>query len=48
MHHYARINAGHFLIGPSKDIPEFAKKIGVEPNLLWSTSDSNVNMFDNP
>ena len=48
MHHYARINAGHFFIGPYKDVTKFAKNIGIKLNLLRSTSDSNVKMFENP
>ena len=48
MHHYARINVGHLFIGPCKDVMKFAKKVGIKLNLLRSTSDSNVKMFDNP
>ena len=48
MHHYARINAGHFFVGPSKDITKFAKKISIELNFLWSTRYFDMEMLDNP
>ena len=34
MHHYARINAGHFFVGPCKDVTKFVKKIGIKSNGL--------------
>ena len=48
MHHYARVNAGHLFVGPSEHITKFMKKIDVELKFLWSASDSNVNVLNNP